>query len=91
MVTNIYVLYRLVIKLFHIIAHAVCQQSTWDAFLLLRTLLQYIYIYKIIILLMPACICVAPLYDFVLYISVSNVAERASNTQTTYVAHSNSH
>ena len=84
MVTNI--LFGLVIKLFHIITHAACQQSTWDAFLLLRTLLQYIYIHKII-LFMPAC--VAPLY--VLYVSVSNIAERASNTQSNYVAHSNSH
>ena len=39
----------------------------------------YNIIFKIIILSMSACF--APLY--VLYVSVSNVAERASNTQTT--------
>lgn len=79
MVTNI--LFGLVIKLFHS-HYYTCSLSTKYVgcfFVVEDFAAVYNIIFKIIILFMPAC--VAPLY--VLYVSVSNVAERASNTQTT--------
>ena len=80
MVTNIYIIWACDKTISH---YCTCQQSTWDrCFFVVEDFAAvyiYIYIHKIIILFMPEC--VAPLY--VLYVSVSNVAERASNTQTT--------